>query len=62
MYLKKNGFTDHEYEAIQDVISHIEAKIELSAHKARSAMLMAIIPWMAANTIGILSVAVRIWH
>ena len=62
MYLKKNGFTDQEHEAIIDVVKHVETQIELSAHKARSEMLMAIIPWMAANTIGILSVAVRIWH
>lgn len=61
MHIRKNGFTDHQHEAIIDVISHFETQIELSVHKAKLSILMWILPLLAGNTVAVIGMMLRAW-
>ena len=62
VHIRKNGFTDHQHEAIVDIVSHIETKIELSVNKAKVVILMSVIPLLAGNTIAVIGMMVKAFH
>ena len=62
MHIRKNGFTDHQHEAIIDVINHLETHIELSVNKAKLTILMCILPILAGNTAAVIGMVLKLFH